>query len=137
MSILNVAEKIRFDNSLVSIEKHSHLPYAATSFEHNDEIRIPIQQTDVYTLPSSSCIYIEGTFLKEADNQPSATAKLSNNFVCHLFEEFRYEIGGKIIDRVRNPGITTTLKGYASFNVNKSNKFYNAGWNVNDEQRGR
>lgn len=127
MSILNVGEKVFFDNAIINAELHSHLPYASTSFNNNDEIRIPIQQQDIYTLPSESYLYVEGRLLKD-DNTVSSTAKFINNGIAHLFEEIRYEVGGKVIDRVRNPGITTTLKGYASFNENERRKLVNAGW---------
>lgn len=129
MDILNVSEKAIFDNTLVNVEKHSHLPYISNSFKNNDEIRIPIQQTDIYTLPYNSFIYIEGKLLKD-NGQVSATAKFVNNFFAHLFEEFRYEIGGKVVDRVKNPGIATTLKAYVSLNQNESKRLMNAGWNT-------
>ncbi|CAH0551589.1 unnamed protein product [Brassicogethes aeneus] len=44
--------------------------------------------------------------------------------------EIRLEISGKTVDRVRNPGITTTLKGYTSFNKNDVNRLKNSGWNI-------
>lgn len=130
--MLNVEEKVLFDNTLVRVQYHSHLPYASTSFDNNDEIRIPIGQADAYTLPSNSHIYIEGSLLKTDGKTKSATAKFVNNFVAHLFEEIRYEIGGKIIDKIRNPGVGTTLKGYVSFNENSSKRLKNAGWSIDD-----
>lgn len=131
MDILNVNEKAFFDNSLVNVEKHSHLPYISNSFNNNDEIRIPIQQTDIYTLPWDSYIYIEGKLLTDK-GAVSTTATFVNNFFGHLFEEMRYEIGGKVLDRVKNPGIATTLKGYVSFNQNEVKRLLNAGWNTDN-----
>lgn len=48
-----------------------------------------------------------------------------------MFDEMRYELNGVEIDRVRNPGVTTTLKGYASFNELNLRLMGNAGWAVN------
>ncbi|CAH0551313.1 unnamed protein product [Brassicogethes aeneus] len=131
MSILNVTDRAFFDYSLVNVEKHSYLPYVSNSFNNNDEIRIPINQSDLFTHPSESFIYIEGKLLK-ADGTVSNTAKLVNNFFGHLFEEIRLEIGGKVVDRVKNPGTTTTIKGLVSFNKNELDRLKNAGWNIND-----
>ena len=132
MSILNVSESLVFDNSIVKIERHSHLPYS-NSFNNNDEIRIPVQQTDIYTLPWASHIYVEGRVLKAADATVSRTAKFVNNFFCHLFEEIRFEIGGRIVDSIKNPGIAATMKGYVSYNENEIKKHKNAGWSMDNE----
>jgi len=43
----------------VKIETHTYNPYANTTFGHSDEIRILIQQQDLYTLPCESFLYIE------------------------------------------------------------------------------
>lgn len=125
--ILNVTQRAVFDNSIVNADKHTHQPYANTTFKNNDVIRIPIENEDVYTLPWDSIVYIEGRLLK-TDNTVSTTAKFVNNGVAFLFDEIRYEIAGKTVDRVRNPGITTSMKGYLSYNTNESLRLQNAGW---------
>ncbi|CAH1236376.1 unnamed protein product [Diabrotica balteata] len=50
----------------------------------------------------------------------------------HLFDEIRYEIGGCVIDRVRNVGITTTIKNYVSFTQTESNRYNCIGWSITD-----
>lgn len=127
-NILNVGERALFDNSIVNAEKHTHQPYASTTLNNNDEIRIPIQQQDVYTLPWNSLLYIEGQLLETKNNKVPTTAKLINNGISFLFDEIRYEIGGVVIDRVRNPGITSTMKSYVSYNTNESLRLQNAAW---------
>lgn len=134
MDILNVNEKAYFDNTVVNSEKHTHQPYASTSLNNNDEIRIPIQQQDVYTLPSESSLYIEGKLLK-TDNTPSKTATFVNNGVMLLFDEIRYEMGGYVIDRIRHPGLTSILKGYVSFNTSDTQYLQNSGWFFNNNER--
>nr|CAH7735040.1 unnamed protein product [Callosobruchus chinensis] len=117
------------DNSIVSCELHSHPPYANTTFNKSDEIRIPIQTQDIYTLPSKSYLYIEGKLVDAATLKPSVTLQLCNNFLAHLFDEVRYEVAGVVVDRVRNPGITSTLKGLVSFTNNECDRYHHAGWN--------
>jgi len=49
-----------FDDRIVKIETHTYNPFANTMFGYSDEIRILIQQQDLYTLPHESFLYIEG-----------------------------------------------------------------------------
>lgn len=126
--ILNISESPFFDNRITKIEFHTYNPYANTTFENNDEIRIPIQQQDLYALPSKSFLYVEGklSLPKGTDEKVS----LDNNCVSFMFDEIRYELNGIEIDRSRNCGITTTLKNYACLSVVKSNALSNAGWEL-------
>lgn len=126
-NILNVASDVKFDESLTQFQYHSHQPYAGNTFNTSDEIRIPIHQQDVYTFPSLSYVYLEGRILKK-DGNTGTTSKLTNNAFAFLFDEIRYELNGIEVDRVRNPGITTTLKGHISFSANQVKGLENAGW---------
>lgn len=128
MNALNILQSVPFDDSVTHVEWHSHLPYASMTLNNNDEIRIPIQQQDLCVIPSMSYLYVEGKLLKSGETTTSETTKFVNNAFAHLFDEARYELNGNVIDRVRNPGITTTLKGYASFNENDLKNMGNAGW---------
>ena len=49
--ILNIKDEPIFDDRIVKIETHTYSPFANTTFGYSDEIRIPIQQQDLYTLP--------------------------------------------------------------------------------------
>jgi hypothetical protein len=72
--ILSIGGEPVFDDRIVKIETHTYNPYANTTFGYNDEIRIPIQQQDLYTLPCESFLYVEGKFsLRE-----TATATTGN-----------------------------------------------------------
>jgi hypothetical protein len=122
-NILQVKEQIYFDETINKIEVHPHQPYANSSFKNNDEIRIPIQHQDIYTYPCNSTLYIEGEL--EAIN-----TSFINNGYAFLFDEIRYEIGGVEIDRVKNVGITSTIKGYLSYNDGGIKTLTNAGWTV-------
>ncbi|KYN14719.1 hypothetical protein ALC57_13062 [Trachymyrmex cornetzi] len=60
VDILNITGEPIFDDRIVKIETHTYNPYANTTFGHSDEIRIPIQQQDLYSLPCDSFLYVEG-----------------------------------------------------------------------------
>lgn len=127
--ILNIEGEPVFDDRIVKIETHTYNPYANTTFEYSDEIRIPIQQQDLYTLPYESFLYIEG---KLKINKPAegSNVVLGNNCVAFMFDEIRYELDGVEIDRNRNVGITSTLKNYVTISSDKTVIMRNAGWNA-------
>lgn len=138
MDILNVTDKIKVDNSIVSYEYHSHQPFGSTSFDNNDEIRISIPEIDNYTLPSESYLYVEGSVRKigadgNVTKDASATAQLINNPVAFMFSDIRYLINGVQVDSVRNVGITSCMKGYLSFSPSDVLKLENAGWSVESD----
>lgn len=125
-SLINILEKPQFDNSIIKKEYHSYNSYLQ-SFKNNDEIRISIQNQDLYVLPSESMLYIDGYITKE-DSTISTNIQLLNNCMAHLFEEIRYELNGIEIDRTRHLGIASDIKNYVSLNASESNNLINAGW---------
>lgn len=127
MNTLNVTEKLYIDNSITHSELHSYEPYLPTKLGNNDEIIIPVHEIEKYTLPCESYLYIEGKLTK-SDGTVSKTLSLINNGVAFLFREIRYQLNGVTLDSVRDVGLTSTLKGYLSFNPNESNKLRNASW---------
>ncbi|XP_011859488.1 PREDICTED: uncharacterized protein LOC105556981 [Vollenhovia emeryi] len=129
IDILNINEEPIFDERIVKIETHSYNPFANTTFGHSNEIRIPIQQQDLYTLPHESFLYIEGK-LTTANQIEGSDVVLGNNCVAFMFDEIRYELDGVEIDRARNVGITSTLKTYVSSSFDKMMSLKNAGWDV-------
>ena len=119
--ILNIGGEPIFDERIVRIETHTYNPYANTTFGYSDEIRIPIQQQDLYTLPCKSVLYIEGK-LSNAEH-----SRLTSNCVAFMFDEIRYELNGVEIDRNRNVGITSTIKNFISLTSRKHDTLLNAG----------
>ncbi|XP_032689019.1 uncharacterized protein LOC116852608 [Odontomachus brunneus] len=139
--ILNIESRPTFDHRVTKIEIHIYNPYANTTFDYNDEIRIPIQQQDLYTLLCDSFLYIEGRRNDESNNNnlappalPKTAARFSNNCAVFMFDEIRYEIDGVEIDRYRNVGITSTLKNYALLDRGRSKKLENAGWLLENDK---
>jgi len=55
--ILNIENEPIFDDRIVKIEIHTYNPFADTTFGYSNEIRIPIQQQDLYTLPHESFLH--------------------------------------------------------------------------------
>jgi len=126
-SLLDVTRGTLFDDSIVKIESHTHLPYASSKFGPSDEIRIPFQQTDTYVWPAGSSLLIEGNFTEFKN------FTLANNAGAHAFNSIRLELNGTEVDSTRLPGITTTLKGYASYSKAKVDRLSAAGWNITDD----
>uniref|UniRef100_A0A8D8Z8A6 Double jelly roll-like domain-containing protein n=1 Tax=Cacopsylla melanoneura TaxID=428564 RepID=A0A8D8Z8A6_9HEMI len=123
-NILNINEDVYFDSRLVKKEIHSHYPYLTTSYNYNDEIRIPVQQQDNYTLPSESFIYIEGVI---SGFTPTKTW-IDNNGFLFLFSEIRYELCGIEIDASKRPGVTSLMKNYVSFDSQAHDLNEISGW---------
>ena len=128
--ILDIQSGLEFDESVSHYEIHAHHPYTSLNFNNSDEIRISIQHQDLNLLPSRSCIHVIGRLIKSdaKDATPFARTALVNNAICHLFEEIRYELNAIEIDRCKNVGVTSVIKGWPSFNPNQKIILENAGW---------
>lgn len=134
MDILNLRTPLLEDDSLTRWEYHSVIPYSSSSFNNNDEIRIVLQQQDIITLPSESRLYVEGVLTKNTQHAYGREDGLSDNAVLHLFSEIRYELNGIVIDRVRNPGITSLIKGLLTFTSNDESAMINSSFIVENKQ---
>lgn len=132
-AILSVDQEVEFDDSVDSFEYHTHLPYASTTFNLNDEIRIPIFQQDIYTLPSKSYLLIEGTLSGKKDGKEvqDDSLKFVSNGPAYLFDEMKYTINGVEVDRIKNVGITTSLKNLWSIRKSEVWALEYAGWSAN------
>ena len=131
MSVLNINDGVQFDESVSGIEYRTHEAFTGSKFDNNDEIRISIQNQDSYTLPCESFIYLEGRLTKSNGNAVENT-KFINNAFSHLISEIRYLINGVEIDKTRNVGYTSYLKGIASFSKSESSRYGNSGWGENN-----
>lgn len=117
--ILAVNEDVVFDDSIAGLEYHTHTPYASSRYGNNDEIRIAVQQQDLYTLPCHSVLYIEGKLAKKDGTAVDTELALDNNAMAFLFEEIRYELAGVEVARTRRLGITSTIKNLLSLDANE------------------
>ncbi|KAL4153325.1 hypothetical protein QTP88_001158 [Uroleucon formosanum] len=114
------------DCKITQIDYHSFLPYSTSVLSNNDEVRIALHNTESYTLPCESYIYIEGTITKPVEITDEI--RFINNGLAFLFSEMKYEINSTQIQKLVNPGITTTLKGYCSYNKTNIISHHNAAW---------
>ncbi|XP_022200109.2 uncharacterized protein LOC111057002 [Nilaparvata lugens] len=112
------------DNSIIGFEYHSHAPYTVS---YNDEIQIPIQQQDVYTLPSESYLHLEYTVTGAANAAVAGTLCVSG-FFSNVFSEILYEINGVEVDSIRNPRVTGPMKNAVTFERDEWTKMEGAGY---------
>jgi len=133
MDILNLKGGPVFDETIWEKEFHTHNPYATSKLGNNDEIRIPIQHQDAYTLPCESYIYIEGRVTKKDGKEGTNAIPFVNNPMTFLFEEVRYEISGITVDSTKKVGITSTLKSLVSYGPQDKNKLLITGWGLPSE----
>lgn len=122
---LQITDDLYFDDAVTKQEYHAYYPIS-NNFNLNDEVRIPVRQEDLYSIPGDSFLYIEGKFIE--DSVGTGTCKLTNNAYAFLFEQIRYEINGVEVDRCNNPGITSAMKAYVSYSDNESKALQMAGW---------
>lgn len=108
--ILNVGATAALDNSITRKDFHTYTPYT-NSFGESEEIRISIQNQDSYLLPCESYLYMQLTVTTENNNENADNkVKFVHNFPSFLFSEARYELNGVEIDRIRNVGLSSTMK---------------------------
>ncbi|XP_015600802.1 uncharacterized protein LOC107270371 [Cephus cinctus] len=130
---LNIRTPITFDESIAHCETHAHQPYASSTFNNSDEIRISVQHQDLCLLPSRSSLHVYGKLVKEDGSTAVTNTTLVNNGICHLFDEIRYEMNGIEIDRNKNVGLTSLMKGYLSLTPGQRSVMDNAGWVQGDK----
>ena len=129
---LNIQLPVEFDDSVIQYDFQAHQPYATSTFNSTDEIHITIQNQDQLFLPSKSLIHVQGRLTK-SDGAAVTGISFVNNAICFLFSEIRYELGAEVVDRCKNVGITTIMKGYPSFTPNQTKGLENAGWKLDNQ----
>lgn len=131
--MLKIKNNPMSDSSITSTQYHAYNPYT-TSFRNTDEIRIAIQQQDLYVLPHDSFIYIEGENLQRSDViEDTIDPTWNTNHAFFLFEDIRYELNGIEIDKCKNVGITTAMKGLVSIPSKTSESVKTSSFGKNDE----
>ncbi|XP_043469503.1 uncharacterized protein LOC122503133 [Leptopilina heterotoma] len=124
----NIPAAVNFDESIAHYEIHAHQRYASSSFNNSNEIRIAVQHQYLCILPSKSSLHIFGRLAKNDGITLTENVHLSNNAVCFLFDEIRYELNGIEIDRCKYVGHTTIMKNYVSQTPTQINFIENAGY---------
>lgn len=126
--MLSVQNKAHFDDTLTDYEYRTHTPFTSTTFNPNDEVRIAIQQQDGFTYPCESYLHVTGKVTKSDGITADQSVEMTNNAIAYLINEIRYEIGGVIVDRTKNVGITSTIHNYLSLTPDQETRLMNACW---------
>ena len=126
MNVLNVKQKAFFEDAITAFQYYGFKPYNIAALNENDEIRIAIQTENSYVLPSKSFLLLKGDITN--DTNSDYTGDIVNNGFVHLFDEIKINLNAETIDRVRNPGITSLIKGLCSYTALDCERLQNAGW---------
>lgn len=127
---LQLFQDPHFDNSIVKEETRTYHPFVK-SFGNNDEIEITIYQQDALLLMHEAALIIEGTLTKTAGE--GTITQFTNNAGAYLFDFISYELNGKELDRVRDPGTVSLIRAYLCYE-NDDNTLSIAGWNFPEGQ---
>lgn len=131
---LQIFNPVQFDESIMREEVHTYHPHTK-SFNNSDEIEIVINQQDVFVSMWDALLCIDGKFEKNVPplaNVPATSSPscyISGNFAAYLFESISYELHGKEIEKVREPGIVSAIKTYLTCNDIEAKSLSICGWN--------
>ena len=116
--ILNFTEEIIVDEEIERFEFHEYEPIS-TSLNKEGEIRINIEQQDLFTLPSEAYLLVEGRLLKADGTSYADTdvVALVNNGIMYLFSQISYYLSNQEVETIHDPGQSTTMLGYLKYPV--------------------
>ena len=115
--VLNFTEQPIIDEGIERYEFHEYEPAARTNLNSAGEIRLNIEQQDLFTQPSEAYLLFEGRLTK-ADGSAYANADavaLTNNGLMHLFSQISYQLTNQDIESVFHPGQATTMLGMLKY----------------------
>jgi len=115
--ILNITEVPIVDESIEKFEHHEYEPITGTSINNQGEIRINIEQQDLFFHLSEAFLFFEGRLTK-ADNTAYANddaVALTNNGLMYLFNQISYQLSNQDIEKVFHPGQATTILGLLKY----------------------
>ena len=116
--ILNFTEEIIVDEEIERFEFHEYEPIR-TSLNKEGEIRINIEQQDLFTLPSEAYLLVEGRLLKADGTSYADTGvvALVNNGIMYLFSHISYYLSNQEVETIHDPGQSTKMIGYLKYAV--------------------
>src|SRR6218665_144184 len=115
--VLNFTETPTVDEGIERYEFHEYEPAARTNLNSAGEIRINVEQQDLFTLPSEAYLLFEGRLTK-ADGTFYVNADavaLTNNGLMHLFSQISYQLSNQEVETVFHPGQTSTMLGMLKY----------------------
>ena len=92
MDILNFEENPITDEMIEEYEYDEYEPITGNNLNNPGEIRITIQNQDIFTHPSESYLLVEGRLTKDDDTAFADTdvITLTKNVIMHLFSNIKY-----------------------------------------------
>ena len=117
--VLNFTEEIIVDEEIERFEFHEYEP-VSTNLNKNGEIRINIEQQDLFTLPSEAYLLVEGRLLKADGTSYTDTdvVTLVNNGIMHImFSQISYQLSNEEVEIIHSPEQATTMIGYLKYPV--------------------
>ena len=130
--VLNIDEATIFEDRLTKCEIHAYQSFISGPYALPSEVRIAIQQQDIYTLPSRSFLRIRGKLLK-ADGMAAVTTRIRRNGILHLFDRITYLLNGVELDQTRDVGVTASMKNYVSLSPNELATAQMSGWGIDND----
>ena len=113
---VNFEEKPITDETIEEYEYHEYEPITGTNLNNPGEIRIIIQNQDIFTHPSESYFLVEGRPTKDdtafADTD---VFTLTNNGMMHLFSNIKYRLSEQEVELLFYPGQSTTMLGLLKY----------------------
>lgn len=120
---LQLFQDPNYDESIIREETRTYHPFVK-SFGNNDEIEITIYQQDALLLMHEAALSIEGTLKKTSE---TGNVEFTNNAGAYLFDSISYELNGKELDKVRDPGTVSLMRAYLCYDSDDKEHSI-AGW---------
>lgn len=115
--MLEIDEPIYHNDDITSlIYKKVNLQSKANINDDNAELSFSVEATDTYYVPHKSHILITGRVLHN-DNPFDAADEIAliNNAMMYIFKSVEYFVADTSMERLNNPGQTTSMLGYLSY----------------------
>ena len=118
-SIFRITDPILSDSSIDKYEEFEYGTIAGTNLNSfGSDIRLTIQNQDIFMHPSKSFLIIEGQLVRNVDGNDYAASDLitlTNNGIMHLFKRIQYDLSGHVIENLQFPGQATTMLGLLKY----------------------
>jgi len=117
MNILNFTKVSATDETIERYEYQEYEPITGTNINNSGEIRITIQNQDIFTYPSESYLLVEGRLTKNDDTAyvNADVITLTDNAIMHLFSNIKYQLFEQEIKSLFHPGQATTMLGILKY----------------------
>jgi len=124
LNVLDINQNISYEHGITQVDGIHHYPYNLTNVGYNDEIRITINQKNVYTLPCNAQLHITAK-LKDYD---STKFSLDAYGIQQAFTEASYYINGEPIEIVTNVGLTNLVRSTLLITQENTQILYDTGF---------